>query len=60
MRDSLSYFVKTDVLLDQDVLRQSSSNKYNLNRVDKDVREKAEMLMEQMAEQWGVTEELKI
>ncbi len=60
MRDSLSYFVKTDVLLDQDVLRQSSSNKYNLNRVDKDVREKAEMLMEQMAEQWCVTEELKI
>ena len=32
----------------------------HLNQVDKEVREKVEMLMEQMAEQWGVTEELKI
>ena len=30
-----------------------------LNQVDKEVREKVEMLMEQMVEQWGVTEELK-
>ena len=32
----------------------------HLNQIDKEVREKIEMLMEQMAEQWGVTEELKI
>lgn len=32
----------------------------HLNRVDKEAREKVELLMEQMAEQWGVTEELKI
>lgn len=32
----------------------------HLNQVDKEVREKVEMLMEQMAEQWGVTEELKL
>ena len=32
----------------------------HLNQIDKEVREKVEMLMEQMAEQWGVTEELKI
>ena len=31
----------------------------HLNQVDKEVREKVEMLMEQMAEQWDVTEELK-
>ena len=31
----------------------------HLNQVDKEVREKAEILMEQMAVQWGVTEELK-
>ena len=31
----------------------------HLNQVDKEVREKVEILMEQMAEQWGVTEELK-
>lgn len=31
----------------------------HLNQVDKEAREKVEMLMEQMAEQWGVTEELK-
>ena len=31
----------------------------HLNQIDKDVREKVEILMEQMAEQWGVTEELK-
>ena len=31
-----------------------------LNRVDKEAREKVEMLMEQMVEQWGVTEELKM
>ena len=31
----------------------------HLNQVDKEVREKVEMLVEQMAEQWGVTEELK-
>ena len=30
-----------------------------LNQVDKEAREKVEMLMEQMAEQWDVTEELK-
>lgn len=32
----------------------------HLNQVDKEVREKVEMLMEQLAEQWGVTEELKM
>ena len=32
----------------------------HLNQVDKEVREKVEMLMKQMAEQWGVTEELKM
>ena len=32
----------------------------HLNQVDKEAREKVEMLMEQMAEQWGVTDELKI
>ena len=32
----------------------------HLNQVDKEAREKVEMLVEQMAEQWGVTEELKI
>ena len=32
----------------------------HLNQVDTDAREKVEMLMEQMVEQWGVTEELKI
>ena len=32
----------------------------HLNQVDKEVREKVEMLMEQMVEQWGVTEELKM
>ena len=32
----------------------------HLNQVDKEVREKVEMLMEQMAEQWGVTEEFKM
>ena len=32
----------------------------HLNQVDKEVREKVEILMEQMAEQWGVTEELKL
>ena len=31
-----------------------------LNRVDKEAREKVEMLMEQMTDQWGVTEELKL
>ena len=31
-----------------------------LNQVDKEAREKVEMLMEQMDEQWGVTEELKM
>ena len=31
-----------------------------LNQVDKEVREKVEKLVEQMAGQWGVTEELKI
>ncbi len=31
----------------------------HLNQVDKEAREKVEMLMEQMAEQWGVTEKLK-
>ena len=31
----------------------------HLNQSDKEVREKVEILMEQMAEQWGVTEELK-
>ena len=31
----------------------------HLNQVDKEVREKVEMLMEQMAEQWDVTEKLK-
>ena len=30
-----------------------------LNQVDKEAREKVEMLMEQMAEQWDVTEKLK-
>ena len=32
----------------------------HLNQVDKEVREKVEMLMEQMVEQWGMTEELKM
>ena len=32
----------------------------HLNQVDKEVREKIEMLAEQMAKQWGVTEEMKI
>ena len=32
----------------------------HLNQVDKEVREKVEILLEQMAEQWGVTEELKM
>ena len=32
----------------------------HLNQVDKEVREKVEMLMEQMDEQWGMTEELKM
>ena len=32
----------------------------HLNQVDKEVRDKVEILMEQMAEQWGVTEELKM
>ena len=31
-----------------------------LNQVDKEAREKVEMLMEQMVEQWSVTEELKM
>jgi len=31
-----------------------------LNQVDKEAREKVEMLMEQMVEQWGLTEELKM
>ena len=31
-----------------------------LNQVDKEAREKVEMLVEQIAEQWGVTEELKM
>ena len=31
-----------------------------LNQVDKEEKEKVEMLMEQMVEQWGVTEELKM
>ena len=32
----------------------------HLNQVDKEAREKVEMLVEQMAEQWGVTEKLKM
>ena len=32
----------------------------HLNQVDKEVREKVEMLVEQMTERWGVTEELKL
>ena len=32
----------------------------HLNQVDKEAREKVEILMEQMVEQWGVTEELKM
>lgn len=32
----------------------------HLNQIDKEVREKVEMLVEQMTEQWGVTEELKM
>ena len=32
----------------------------HLNQVDKEASEKVEMLVEQMAEQWGVTEELKM
>lgn len=32
----------------------------HLNQVDKETREKVEMLVEQMAEWWGVTEELKL
>ena len=32
----------------------------HLNQVDKEAREKVEMLVEQIAEQWGVTKELKM
>ena len=32
----------------------------HLNQVDKETREKVEMLVEQMDERWGVTEELKL
>ena len=32
----------------------------HLNQVDKEAREKVEILMEQMVEQWGMTEELKM
>ena len=32
----------------------------HLNQVDKEVREKVEILVEQMAEQWGATKELKM
>lgn len=32
----------------------------HLNQVDKEAREKVEILVEQMAERWGVTEELKM
>ena len=32
----------------------------HLNQIDKEVREKVEMLVEQRAGQWGVTEELKM
>lgn len=32
----------------------------HLNQVDKEVREKVEKLIEQIVEQWGVTEELKL
>ena len=32
----------------------------HLNQVNQEVREKVEMLVERMAEQWGVTEELKM
>ena len=32
----------------------------HLNQVDKEAREKVEMLVEQMTERWGVTEELKM
>lgn len=32
----------------------------HLNQVDKETREKVEMLVEQMAERWDVTEELKL
>ena len=32
----------------------------HLNQIDKEVREKVEMLVEQMAGQWGVTEEWKM
>lgn len=32
----------------------------HLNQVDKEAREKVEMLVEQTAKQWGVTEELKM
>ena len=32
----------------------------HLNQVDKEAREEVEILMEQMAEQWSVTEELKM
>ena len=31
-----------------------------LNQVDKEARKKVEMLVEQIAERWGVTEELKM
>ena len=31
-----------------------------IRKGDKEAREKVEMLMEQMVEQWGVTEELKM
>ena len=40
-------------------LKEHRSARYQY-QVDKEVREKAEILMEQMAVQWGVTEELKM
>ena len=46
--DRYQYLVLTGKLTEQ------------LNQVDKEAREKVEMLMEQMVEQWGVTEELKM
>lgn len=47
-------------MLDNKYLVLTGKLTEHLNQVDKEASEKVEMLMEQMAEQWGVTEELKM
>lgn len=43
----------------QSMLLQGKLSNY-LNQVDRDANERMEILTEQMVEQWGVTEELKV